>query len=260
MSWIRPIPGFRFFSDGKRVRTIPIPGQTFSDLELMPDGRLALMHNLVRKEIVLVNQKGQVQWTIPLARADVPDPAAISGIYYRAEGSWPGLWAELENAFILLAGPDGRAGEETRFMPGLLTRNGRRLLKAEIVGEKRLLVRRSDEDLRTWAGHEIVFDLPLGIVYGLWEDADGNLYLAANIFDEKNEANEAVVLGPDGKERGRITMALSSGSHEVLKPVRVAPGGFVYQLVIQLCCYPEISVGLRALENIGTRFCWRGGQ
>ncbi len=91
------------FKAGKRIKTIPIPGETFIDLELMPDGRLALLDNLVNKQIILVNQNGQVDERISLSRAEIPQPEGISGIYCRREGPWAGLWAELENRFVLLA-------------------------------------------------------------------------------------------------------------------------------------------------------------
>ncbi|MGB9893822.1 MAG: hypothetical protein ACPLRA_05365 [Candidatus Saccharicenans sp.] len=221
------------FKSGKRTRTIPLPGQTFTDIELMPDGRIALMDNLVNEEVFIINQKGQIEEKIPLKRVEIPEPGAITGIYCRSEGPWPGLWAEVENGFILIAGLDGKPNTEMKSLPGLLTSSGRRFLKIEIAGEKQVKVYRSEEDLKTWNGYQISFELPLGIVYGPWEDKEGRIYLAANTFDEKSEANEMVILGPGGKERGRIKLALSSGIHEVLKPLQVTPDGNIYQLVIE---------------------------
>lgn len=222
------------FKKGKRTRTIPIPAETFRDLELMPDGRIALMDNLVKEEVCIIGQKGQVEEKIPLKRIEIPEPGAITGIYCRSEGPWPGLWAEVENGFILIADLNGKPNSEMKSLPGLLTFSGKRFLRIEIAGEKQVKVYRSEEDFKTWNSYEISFGLPLGIIYGPWEDNSGNIYLAANTFDEKNEANEMVILGPGGKERSRIKLAPSSGLHEVLKPVCVTTDGAIYQLAIEV--------------------------
>jgi len=221
------------FKDGRWLRSIPIPGVTFCDLEIMPDGRVALLDNLVKEEVVIINTSGQPEETISLNRLEITEPAAITGIYCRSEGLWPGLWAEAENRFILLAGLDGKPAAEVKLLPGLLTPSGRRLLKIEMAGENQVRLFCSEDDFQTWKSYDIGFRLPVGIIYGPWEDRAGNLYLVANIFDGQSEDNEMVVLDHSGEERNRIKMALSSGIHEVLKPVLVTPDGLIYQMAIE---------------------------
>ncbi|MDI6697311.1 MAG: hypothetical protein QME85_00020 [Candidatus Saccharicenans sp.] len=221
------------FKDGRWLRSIPIPGETYCDLEIMSDGRIALLDNLIRQEVIMINSRGQAEEKISLRRPEIAEPAAVTGIYCRSEGLWPGLWAEAENRFILLTGLDGKPAAEVKVLPGLLTPSGRRLLKIEMAGEKQVRLFCSEEDFQTWRSYDISFGLPVGIIYGPWKDRAGNLYLAANIFDVQDEDNEMVVLDPSGQERNRIKMALSSGIHEVLKPVLVTPDGLIYQMAIE---------------------------
>ena len=221
------------FKDGRKLRSIPIPGETFCDLDIMPDGRVALLDNLVKEEVVIINTGGQPEETISLNRPEITEPAAITGIYCRSEGLWPGLWAEVENGFILLAGLDGKQAADFRKLPGLLTPDGKRFLRMEIVGERQVRLSRSEEDFQTWKSFDLNFELPVGVVYGPWEDRAGNLYLAAHTFDEQSEASEMVVLGPSGQERHRLKMALSSSVHEMFRPVLVTSDGLIYQMVIE---------------------------
>lgn len=221
------------FKEGRKLKSIPIPGETYCDLEIMPDGRIALLDNLVKEEVVLLNPQGRPEERISLRRAEIPEPAAITGLYCRSQGRWPGLWAEVENGFILLAGLDGQPAAGFRKLPGLLSQNGRRFLKMEIIDDRQVRLFRSEEDFETWKNYDLNFELPLGVIYGPWEDRAGNLYLGAHTFDEENEACEMVILTPLGRERGRIKLALSSSVHEMLKPILVTPDGLIYQMVIE---------------------------
>ncbi|MDI6846152.1 MAG: hypothetical protein QME28_08460, partial [Candidatus Saccharicenans sp.] len=197
-------------------------------------GRIALLDNLVKAEVVIISAEGRPEEKISLRRAEIPEPAAISGIYCRQEGPWPGLWAEVENGFILLAGLDGKPAAEFRKLPGLLAQNGRRFLKIEIIGENQVRLHRSEEDFKTWKSFDLNFALPLGVIYGPWEDRAGHLYLGIHTFDEKNEMCEMVVLSSSGQEKRRIELSLPSPVHEMFKPVLVTPDGLIYQMVIEI--------------------------
>lgn len=220
------------FKDGRRVKTIPIPGAVFSDLELLPGGLLALLDNAVDMVIVIVEESGRVMRKISLAQEEIPEPAAITGIYFRPEGKWPGLLAQMDSRSVLLAGPDGSPLARLMSFPGLLDWSGQRLLKIEMEGEKKASVLRSDEKFQNWTRYRASFRLPLGRIYGVWEDKYENLYLAANCFDEKKETNEVVIFEPGGRELARIQLFVSGAPHEINNPVRVTPEGVIYQLAI----------------------------
>lgn len=220
------------FKDGRRVKTIPIPGAVFSDLELLPGGLVALLDNVVDRVIVIVEESGRVIRKISLAQEEIPEPGAITGIYFRPEGKWTGLLAQMDSRSILLAGPDGGPLAELMNFPGLLDWSGQRLLKVEMEGEKKASVFRSDESFQNWKRYEATFRLPLGRIYGVWEDKFENIYLAANIFDDKKEVNEVIIFDPGGRELARIQLFVSGAPHEINNPVRVTPEGVIYQLAI----------------------------
>jgi hypothetical protein len=220
------------FKDGRREKTIPIPGAVFSDLELLPGGLVALLDNVVDRVIVIVEESGRVIRKISLVREEIPEPGAITGIYFRPEGKWPGLLAQMDSRSILLAGPDGGPLAELMNFPGLLNWSGQCLLKIEMEGEKKASVLKSDEKFQNWTRYRAAFRLPLGRIYGVWEDKYENLYLAANCFDNKKETNEVIVFEPGGRELARIKLFVSGAPHEINSPVRVTPEGAIYQLAI----------------------------
>lgn len=220
------------FKDDRRVKTIPIPGAVFSDLELLPGGLVALLDNVVDRVIVIIEESGRVIRKISLVREEIPEPGAITSIYFRPEGKWPGLLAQMDSCSILLAGPDGRPLAELMNFPGLLNWSGQRLLKVEMEGEKKASVHRSDEKFQNWTRYRASFRLPLGRIYGVWEDKYENLHLAANCFDSKKETNEVIVFEPGGRELARIQLFVSGAPHEINNPVRVTPEGTIYQLAI----------------------------
>ncbi len=220
------------FKDGRRVKTIPVPGAVFSDLELLPGGLVALLDNVVDRVIVIVEESGRVAGKISLGQEEIAEPAAITAIYARSDGQWPGLLARADNRSILLAGLDGRPLTRLINFPGLLNWSGRRLLRVEMEGEKQARVLRSDESFQNWKRYEATFRLPLGRIYGVWEDKFENIYLAANIFDDKKEASEVIIFEPGGRELARIQLFVSGAPHEINNPVRVTAEGAIYQLAI----------------------------
>ncbi|MDH7494106.1 MAG: hypothetical protein QHH44_09470, partial [Candidatus Saccharicenans sp.] len=132
-----------------------------------------------------------------------------------------------------LAGPDGRPASRVMTLPGILNWSGLRLLKLEMEGERLATVLKSDQSFQNWKKYRAHFSLPVGRIYGIWEDKLENIYLAANIFDEKKEANEVVIFEPGGRELARISLAVSRSPHEINSPVKVTPDGAIYQLALE---------------------------
>jgi|YNPBryunderm2012_1023409.scaffolds.fasta_scaffold00146_2 hypothetical protein len=221
------------FKERRLIKTIKIPDEVFSDLELLPGGLIALLDSVVKKAVFIIDEKGNPLQTISLLQKEISTPEAVIGLYYRSLGNWPGLWAQADNTSILIADSDGKPVSQPRVLPGLLTPNGQRLLKLEMEDEKLAIISRSDETLKNWTRYKVNLELPLGQVFGLWEDLRGRLFLAVNLFDEKKEVNQTIVLNSRGKELARIEMFVSTHPGEVYFPVRVTPEGQVYQLAIE---------------------------
>jgi len=221
------------FANKRRIKTIAIPGKTFSDLELLPNRLIALLDNVARKEVVILDDKGKELKSISLRQKEIADPGAVVGIYYRGKGNWPGLWAQMDNDSILIADSTGKAASPITSLPGLIGYGGNHLLKVEIEEDELVIISRSDESLKNWSDYKVVFKLSLGQIYGLWEDNEGRIYLAVNLFNENKEANQVVVLDSSGKEIGRLALFVSSSPNEIYFPVRVTSSGLVYQLAIE---------------------------
>lgn len=139
----------------------------------------------------------------------------------------------MDSNSILLSGLDGRLAERLIKFPGILNWSGLQLLKLEMESDRLATVLKSDQSFQSWKKYRASFSLPVGRIYGLWEDNFENIYLAANIFDEKKEASEVVIFEPGGRELARISLAVSRGPHEINNPVRVTPDGTIYQLCIE---------------------------
>ncbi|MGQ9801362.1 MAG: hypothetical protein ACUVRL_06840 [Candidatus Saccharicenans sp.] len=221
------------FKDGRHLMTIPIPGAVFIYIELLPGGLIALLDDVVDKVIVILDQTGQVVRKVSLAQEEIPEPGGITGIYCRTEGLWPGLLAQADSNSILLAGPEGCPASRIMTLPGILNWSGLRLLKLEMEGDRLAAVLKLDQSFQTWKKYRASFSLPVGRIYGIWEDEYENIYLAANIFHDKKEANEVVIFEPGGRELARISLAVSRSPHEINNPVRVTPDGSIYQLVLE---------------------------
>lgn len=221
------------FKDGRRLLTIPIPGSVFIDIELLPGGLIALLDNVVDKIILILDQTGQVVRKISLERDEITEPGGITEIYCRTEGLWPGLLARMDSNSILLSGLDGLPAERLIKFPGILNWSGLHLLKLEMESDRLATVLKSDQSFQTWKKYRAPFSLPVGRIYGLWEDKYENIYLAANIFDKKREASEVVIFEPGGRELARISLAVSRSPHEINNPVRITPDGIIYQLCIE---------------------------
>lgn len=221
------------YENGQWKKTIPIPATTYSDIALLPDGKIALLDCLVKKEITVIDQEGKVVTAFSLIKPAIPKPEEIIGIYYIAGGNWPGLWGSADNSSFLMAEKDLRPVPNPVKIPGILTPDGRRLLKVEIVDEKKAAVSLSDEVFRSWKDFQVSFPLPFGAILGVWQDQKQNIYLAANVFNLRQERNQVVVLNSSGKEIARIDMYVSKEPNDVFYPVRVTEDGSIYQLVIE---------------------------
>jgi len=221
------------YENGQWKKTIPIPARTYSDLEILPGDKIALLDSLVKKEITVIDLSGKVLASFTLVKPEIPQPEEIIGVYYIAAGNWPGLWARADNLSFLLAEKDLRPVPNAIKIPGLLTPDGRRLLKVEIVEEKEVMISLSDEVFSKWKNFSVTFPLPLGVIYGVWQDNRNNIYLAANVYNFRQERNQVVVLNAEGKEMGRVDLYVSKVPNEVFYPVRVTAGGEIFQLAIE---------------------------
>lgn len=224
----------QIFRDGKRVRSVPIPGQTFVDIELIGGERILLLDNLVKKSLVVLDRRGGTIRTVPLEGQGVGEAAEVIALEARAEGPWKGIWVMAEERWIRIATDDGAADPSRLVLVGRPSFDGKRLLRAELRGEAAVSVLSTAHlEAASWDRTEIAFERPVLQVLGLWDGPKGSVFVGVRLDAGGSEADIVVRLSPDGREIGRVPLASSMAPHEIFRPVRVLPDGRIYQMMLE---------------------------
>ena len=226
------------YKNNVRVETIPLPADTYDDLNLCPDGTIAILDSLNQECLFIINRKGEVLNKIPLKGELIPDPAEVIEIQIVEEGKFTGIWVALDRRSVRLASLDGQSLQPIG-VPGKFSVRGRRLLVAEILGEITALIQRSEEDsFSRWEPEITVeFSWPIVLLHGLWDDRNENIYLGAFLSGENERgeevfANEFAVLNPQGKEINRFRILVQEEPHEIRRSIRISPEGYLYQMIV----------------------------
>ena len=230
------------FKSGKRVRTIPISikeSVEFKDIALTPDSKIVLLGRFYVKghekaSIYIIDSSGKILNVISLEdRSLVPDSGEVTEMQIVREGKFSGIWVELEQRSVRVASLDGKSIERIS-VPGKLSLNGRRLFRAEKIGDTTAVIYRSEEDnLSKWEPERTVyFEVEIVHLLGLWDDQNGRTYLGAFLEDQSNTFNTIVVLSPEGKELRRLKLFVQKMPHEIYHSVRVSPDGHIFQMAL----------------------------
>ncbi len=218
------------FKEGKRIRTIPIPFKTFMDIDVLPDGKIALLDNLVKKAVYFLEPNGKFLHHLPLVGENVPYAPVVEGIYSVHSGDLAGIWLDLGGRSVKIASLEGKAISDRISVSGKLTLDGKHLMRAEKSGDVTAVISLSQEKFSTWAQYTINFDMYIAHLLGLWNDHDGRIYLGAFLFKEPKASNIFVVLTPEGKELGRVKLFVQKMPHEIHRSIQVSPDGHIYQM------------------------------
>lgn len=239
----------QIFKNGKRIRTIPIPGDTFIDMDLTPDGNIVLLDNTVKKSVYLIDANGRKLNILPLEGGQVPYAPSVTEIQVVPGGKHPGIWVCVGDASVRIASLDGKTSDRIR-VPGKFSLNGRRLLRASKIGDATAAVHRSKEDrLDEWEPERtIFFDRYIDHLLGPWTDTNGNIYLGAFLTDNAEGSNVVVVLTPEGKEWGRVELFVQKTPHEIQRSIRVSPDGHILQMSLD-----DPGLFVRRYEPVGER-------
>ncbi len=221
------------FAGGSRVRSLSLPKEgVFTDLAVLPEGKLALLDNFAKKSLFILNKDGSLAWSIPLEGRSIPSAQEVSGIYVQAEGKLSGIWADLGDRSVLAADLQGRPDTRRISVPGTLSADGRRLLRAEKLGDTHVILYRSEEErFSQWKEIEISAQ---GLVESIWEvreDLESRIYLVLGFLNEKDEPNGMVmVLDEQGRPLGSVNLCSSKMPHEIHRPFRITLRGEIYQM------------------------------
>lgn len=228
----------QIFEGGHWARSIPVPADTFHDFAMAPDGRIAALDRFAGDDVVFISDRGTVEGRVRLAGLEIPESGLATGLFSRPDGTW----VEVEHErLVQVANERGLPVAERKVLPGRPSRDGRWLLQAlrEGTGAAVVLVRPMDspETVPVLLAR-VEFPLPVLQLTALESDRAGRVYLAAVIarFDESDptrvleEYEPVVVLSPDGRELGRAVFPPRTLPEEVFVPIRVTPGGAIYQM------------------------------
>lgn len=229
----------QLFKGGAHLRSIPLSADTFQDLGLLDGDRLLLLDRLVRRELVFVRRSdGRELASVPIEGPGLPEGGAVTGLFVRPDGVW---LEHLHTSLVHVATLDGQAAPQRAVLPGRFAHDGKTLLQAARDGDDAALLWRRDLTGADTTGgmSQVRFELPLLYLFALASDAQGRIYLGAHLarfagaphFEVVDEREEVVVLGPDGRLRGRVALMPNTGPEELFVSLRVAADGCLYHLV-----------------------------
>jgi len=214
------------------LRAIPIGGTTYVDMDLMKNGGFALLDNLVKKMVVVLDARGNKLQEIPLKGRSIPDPAAADGVQCRGDG----IWVELDHGKLVQVGDsDGAPVANRVVVRGAFTWDGSRLMQSSILGDITANVRVSETDKVTWKNHAVYYKRAIMNLLGLFSDSNGNFYLGTVLVDDAGvgaAGAELTVLNSSGAVVKRTRMFAQTRTEEVSHSLRVVGDGTAYQLAL----------------------------
>lgn len=225
----------QLFAGGQPAKSVPLPADTFQDIEVGPHGDLVLLDRLARQSVVFAGAGGAVASEVGLGGAGVPEGGGVTGLFQRDDGTW----VEVEHRdLVRVADASGRADPNRPAMPGRPSGDGRAFLRAALDGREAAVVLRRARDADAFAPlARVPFPAPILHLTALESDSRGRIFLAAALLrrptDEGSRPDEAellAILGPDGVELGRVTLPPRRGPEEFYRPIRLGADGNVYQM------------------------------
>jgi len=221
------------FAGGSRVRSLGIPKEgVFTDLAVLPGGRLALLDNSVKKCVFILDKEGALACSVPLEGRGIPSAQEVVGIYVQAQGKLSGIWADLGGRSVLTADLEGRPDPRRISVPGTLSADGRRLLRAEKLGDTQVMIYRSEEErFSQWREIQISVQGLVESIMGVREDLESRIYLTLGLLDEKDRpVGMVMILDQQGRSLGSIDLCSQEMSHEMHRWLRITPQGQILQM------------------------------
>jgi hypothetical protein len=227
-----------YSSAGKHMKTIPLPGLTFSDIDIGPSGNLFLLDQWRHRAVLLIDDKGTVLKKVELAGKGITEMGCIWGMYSRHDG----LWVECSGNLVRICDASGGVDPERPMVRGIFSRDGSSLLTARKIGDITAVVKRNRVGRSGTDTYTLYFDIPIFGMTVVGTDESGNIYLWVSLLEESIEKGPpysiedshgiVVVLDKMGKEKRRIYMPEPTRAEEVVRSIRMTPDGTIYQLML----------------------------
>jgi hypothetical protein len=227
----------QIFEKGKEPRSVPLPSDTYQDIEVDSRGNTLVLDRLVTGSIAFIDESGSISHSVPIVGPGVPEGGGVTAMFARDDG----VWLEVEHtSSVRVADASGAPDRERPIVAGRPSADGSARLSASLAGPLGASVTVASvtggtEPVRA----SVAFPMPVVGLHALETDGAGRVYLAANLiregpgpaFDILEEREMVVVLSPGGLEIGRFDIAPPQGPEEQLRPIRVAADGSIYQLI-----------------------------
>lgn len=221
------------FKDKKRIKTIPLPSKSFIDIDLTPEGNIALLDNYDKKAIFVIDSEGKIINTAQLEGSKIYWPGYVTEIYtiYNHD-KYSGIWAYLGDRSVRLASLDGTPYGDRLSVSGNLSVDGKNQLRAEKIGDATIVVYRSKDMSKNWDEFKIFLNTFIDHIITVNNDSKGRIYIGLYSPDIPYNRNLVVILDEEGKEIAQVKLVFQKKPHEIKRSLRINPDGHIYQMLL----------------------------
>jgi hypothetical protein len=125
------------FSDGKQIKEIGLPADTYQDLQLDEDGNLVVLDRLAQRSVDLFDSEGRQISHVQLEGSGVPEGGGTTAVFLRDDG----VWVEVEHtSLVRVADARGRPDPDRPQVNGRFSADGAWLLSAAKEGRQSAVV------------------------------------------------------------------------------------------------------------------------
>jgi hypothetical protein len=220
----------QLFEDSKPVKAIPLPAGNADDLVRLESGQFVVLDRQANT-LTLLDAKGAKLATTVVTGVAIERAAYVQGLFLRPSG----VWAELDRFSVLVLDANGQAVAQRRVLPGLLSRDGEKLITTERLGDGSLHLNvREAAGLPRYTHAHLQYAHPVAGVLAVDTDLEGRWFVVTNhSFSENGERQTSIlltVLDADLSQLRQEELPVSDSAREPFRPVVITDSGIVLQL------------------------------
>jgi hypothetical protein len=215
-----------FTEEGLLLRSIPLPGRTFVDIDFAPDGRLLLMDRLVRESLLLLEESTGASEEFTFAEFGIEEGGLVTAMLVYPDGVW--LECGHRSSIRVL---------NERAMPGGLLRVPGR----PTAGGASLVAARTDsrtmriEFVGSGPAHESIAERPVARIVWIEAVESGAVWFLYHLLgpeDGEGETIEGILLDRDGATIAEFSAPHTFSPWHQFREFRVLPSGGLVRMVL----------------------------
>lgn len=223
------------FDAGAPTGEIPLPGDTFQDLDFFGRDGFVLLDRHMSSSLAFLDAKGHVSHEVALVGLGVREGTSVTAIFSRADG----VWAEVEHTGVVqITDASGKPSRPRRFAAGRSTGDELAVRAALDPAKASVVLSRAEVGLPARDFARVAFAMKPSAITGLEVLPGGNVFVSAQLFEERPVAPFDVVasdhtltlLGPGGELLDQQSIPDHEGPEEVFRPARLGADGAIYAL------------------------------